>query len=166
MTLAQVCEAHVHEPIDFMKIDVEGSESLVIEGGDWERFRPRVLVIEATEPNSWIPSHEAWEPLVVETGYRCVLFDGLNRFYAQVDDDEARDALDRPVNVLDAYEPWRWIREIESSKEYADTLNDEVERAHGEVEKAQRHVEMLHEQIRSLLEEARSLRPRPGGTSG
>src|SRR5262249_39077279 len=160
MTLAQVCNAHAHLPIDFMKIDVEGSEALVIESGDWERFRPRVLVIEATEPNSSIPSHEMWEPFVIERGYECVLFDGLNRFSPTAHAHEPRDPLARPANALDAYEPWRWIREIESSKEYADALNDEVERANAEVEKAQRHVEMLHEQMRALLAEARLLHPR------
>lgn len=36
-TLAQVCEKHAHVPIDFMKIDVEGHEAEVIEGGDWKR---------------------------------------------------------------------------------------------------------------------------------
>ncbi len=163
MTLAQVCEAHVDGAIDFLKIDVEGAERSVIESGDWDRFRPRVLVIEATEPNSCIESHQEWEPLVLDRGYRCVLFDGLNRFYAQHDDREAGDLLERPANVLDAYEPWRWVREIEGCKEYIDSLNEQIRVSAAEVEKSVRHVEMLHEQIRTLLAHARALRPRPPG---
>jgi hypothetical protein len=31
---------------DFMSIDVEGSEMAVLRSNDWERFRPRVIVIE------------------------------------------------------------------------------------------------------------------------
>jgi hypothetical protein len=161
MTLTQVCEAHVDRPIDFMKIDVEGSERPVIESGDWDRYRPRVLVIEATRPNSSVPAHEAWEHLVLNQGYRCVLFDGLNRFYAQHDDREAGDVLGRPANVLDGYEPWRWVREIEGYKEYIDALEEQVRTSAGEVERSNRHVEMLHEQIRTVLAEARALRPRP-----
>jgi FkbM family methyltransferase len=172
MTLAQVCEAHAHQPIDFMKIDVEGSELGVIQGGDWKRFRPRVLVIEATEPNSCIPSHEQWEPLVLDHGYRCALFDGLNRFYAQGGDRDALDVLSRPANVLDAYEPWRWVREIAGTKAYVESLQDEIastkayaESLQDEADKAQRHVEIVHEQIRALVEEARSLRRDPGGAT-
>jgi FkbM family methyltransferase len=163
MTLAQVCEAHVDGPIDFMKVDVEGSERSVIAGGDWDRFRPRVLVIEATRPNSCIESHDEWEHLVLDHGYRCVLFDGLNRFYAQHDDREAGDLLGRPANVLDAYEPWRWVREIEEGKEYIDSLREQIRVSAAEAEKAVRHIEMLHEQIRTLLAQARALRPRPPG---
>jgi FkbM family methyltransferase len=159
-TLAQVCEAHVEGPIDFMKVDVEGSERSVIASGDWDRFRPRVLVIEATRPNTCIESHEDWEPLVLDHGYRCVLFDGLNRFYAQHDDREARELLARPANVLDSYEPWRWVREIEGYKVYVDSLNEQIQLSATEVERSIRHIEMLHEQIRTLLAEARGLRPR------
>jgi FkbM family methyltransferase len=32
--------------IDFMSIDVEGSEMAVLRSNDWERYRPRVIVIE------------------------------------------------------------------------------------------------------------------------
>jgi FkbM family methyltransferase len=67
--------------IHFCTIDVEGAEADVLEGFDVERWQPWILVVEATEPNSTQPSHELWEPLLLETGYRFCLFDGLNRFY-------------------------------------------------------------------------------------
>ena len=35
--------------IDFMSIDVEGFDLLVLRSGDWTRFRPRVLLVEARE---------------------------------------------------------------------------------------------------------------------
>jgi FkbM family methyltransferase len=38
--------ADVHEPIDFVSIDVEGGELEVLGGFDLERFAPRVLIIE------------------------------------------------------------------------------------------------------------------------
>jgi len=79
--LREVCAAHCLEPIDFMKIDVEGWERQVLEGGDWERFRPRVLLVEATKPNSTEPNWQDWEPFLLGQGYLFAHFDGLNRFY-------------------------------------------------------------------------------------
>jgi FkbM family methyltransferase len=102
-TLADVL-AEYDGPVDFLKIDVEGAERLVIEGADWTRCRPRVVVVEATEPGSPTPAYRDWEPLLVAAGYRCALFDGLNRFYADADDTEARATLAVPANVFDDYE--------------------------------------------------------------
>jgi FkbM family methyltransferase len=104
-TLADLLDDHPGD-VDFLKIDVEGAEQDVIEGADWSRHRPRVLVVEATDPGSPTPAHEGWEHLLVAAGYRCGLFDGLNRFYAQADDDEALTVLASPANVFDKYEPY------------------------------------------------------------
>ena len=81
-TLAQVVADHVAGPVDFLKVDVEGFEREVLAGADWSNFRPRVVVMEATVPKSDEPAHEAWEPMLLEVGYRFAMFDGLNRFYA------------------------------------------------------------------------------------
>lgn len=67
--------------VDFLKIDVEGAEADVIAGADLTRFRPKVLVVEATVPGTDIPAWDEFEPLVTAAGYRFVFFDGLNRFY-------------------------------------------------------------------------------------
>ncbi|RKT51904.1 FkbM family methyltransferase [Saccharothrix australiensis] len=101
-TLADVLDEHPG-PVDFLKIDVEGAEQVVLEGADWSRHRPRVVVVEATEPGSPTPNHAGWEPLVLAAGYRCALFDGLNRFYARADDEEALSVLSAPANVFDRY---------------------------------------------------------------
>jgi FkbM family methyltransferase len=103
LTLADVLDGHPGE-IDFLKIDVEGAEQDVIEGADWTRHRPRIVVVEATDPGCATPAFENWEPVLTGAGYRCALFDGLNRFYAQTQDEEAFAALKSPANVLDAYE--------------------------------------------------------------
>lgn len=102
-TLARVCLEYVPGPIDFLKIDVEGFEPEVIAGGDWAQFRPRVVLVEATAPNSTLPTHLQWEPILLEADYVFVLFDGLNRFYAARDDLEARTLLAAPANVLDGF---------------------------------------------------------------
>jgi FkbM family methyltransferase len=87
LTLADVCRAHVpaSTEIDFLKIDVEGSEGDVLRGGDWERYRPKILVIEAVEPLSDIPSWDTWDGFVLEQSYECIDFDGLNRWYRRID---------------------------------------------------------------------------------
>ncbi|MDQ3403563.1 MAG: FkbM family methyltransferase [Actinomycetota bacterium] len=103
ITLAELLDAHPG-PVDFLKIDVEGAERDVIAGGEWDRHRPRVVVVEATEPGAPIASHQAWEPILLDVGYRCALFDGLNRFYAERSDDEALSLLAAPANVFDDFE--------------------------------------------------------------
>jgi FkbM family methyltransferase len=118
-TLAQVTDEHVSGPVDLLKIDVEGYEREVLLGGDWEWSRPRIVVVEATMPNTTRPAYEAWEPLLLDAGYRCALFDGLNRFYAQADDPDALEALATPANVLDDFVPFEWVDQLASASTYA-----------------------------------------------
>jgi len=80
-TLCALCEQHAPAAIDFLKIDVEGAERDVLAGGDWSRFRPKIVVLEALAPVTLAPAWQAWEPLLTGVGYRFVLFDGLNRYY-------------------------------------------------------------------------------------
>jgi FkbM family methyltransferase len=80
-TLARLCETHGLATIDFLKVDVEGGEADVLRGGDWRRFRPKVIVVEAIAPGSNEPAWADWEPFLLEQGYRFALFDTLNRFY-------------------------------------------------------------------------------------
>lgn len=84
LTLATVCRRYIPigKSIDFLKIDVEGWERQVLIGGDWERFRPRVLCIEATIPGTETPAWDTWDDFVRnECRYEFEGFDGLNRWY-------------------------------------------------------------------------------------
>ena len=87
-TLAALCAEHAPSSIDFLKVDVEGAEADVLFSGDWERFRPRIVVVEALAPFTQLPAWDAWEPFLAERGYRYVWFDSLNRYYLA---DEARE---------------------------------------------------------------------------
>ena len=78
------------EDLHFMLIDVEGAEQDVLASVDLTRWRPRVLVVEATAPNAPVSTHEAWEPAVLSSGYQFCLFDGVSRFYVA---DEWAEAL-------------------------------------------------------------------------
>jgi hypothetical protein len=81
ITLASLCAQQGLGEIDFLKIDVEGAEADVLAGGDWRRFRPKVIVIEAVKPGTGEPAWDDWEPFILGQGYRFALFDTLNRFY-------------------------------------------------------------------------------------
>ena len=106
MTLAQLCEGHDLGAIDFLKIDVEGAEADVLLGGDWERFRPKVVVAEAVTPMTSEPSWRDWEPFLIAQRYRFVLFDTLNRFYVA---EEHPEIIDRfPTERA----PWHAVRHM------------------------------------------------------
>jgi FkbM family methyltransferase len=81
VTLANLCETHGLNGIDFLTIDVEGAEADVLFGGEWDRFRPKVIVAEAVTPGTGEPAWHDWEPRLLAQGYRFALFDTLNRFY-------------------------------------------------------------------------------------
>ena len=80
-TLKELCERHTPPVFDFLKVDVEGAEQDVLRGGDWQSYRPKVLVVEALAPFTLAPAWPAWEPFLVSHGYRYVWFDSLNRYY-------------------------------------------------------------------------------------
>lgn len=83
--------------IHFLKIDVEGAERQVLEGFDFVKHRPWIILIEATEPNSDVPSHGEWEDLVLAAGYEFALFDTLNRYYVPRERQDLKEALNAPV---------------------------------------------------------------------
>ncbi len=128
-TLAELFERYVRRPIDFLKVDVEGHERAVLAGADWQRWRPRIVVVEATEPMSPKPSHAGWEPLVLGAGYQFALFDGLNRFYVRDEDAAALlPTLGYPPCVFDGYLPARHAADIERmARDYADLRRERDE---------------------------------------
>ena len=100
-TLADICAEFVTGEIDFLKIDAEGAEGDVIAGADWQRFRPRLLVIEATKPWSSELNCAEWEPSLLSQDYAMHHFDGINRYYLRREDEALAEQLSVPVNVLD-----------------------------------------------------------------
>ncbi len=80
-TLRELCAIHAPASFDFLKVDVEGAEKDVLFGGDWKKYRPKVVVAEALAPYTLAPVWQDWEPLLAQHGYRYVLFDSLNRYY-------------------------------------------------------------------------------------
>src|SRR5258707_10186827 len=80
-TLKELCVQHAPRTFDFLKVDVEGAERDVLLNGDWQNYRPKVVVVEALAPYTLAPAWAAWEPFLAKQGYRYVWFDTLNRYY-------------------------------------------------------------------------------------
>lgn len=89
--------------IDFLSIDVEGAELDVLKGINFKKFRPKVVLAEATYPETNIPNCDDWEPLLLEAGYELVYLDGLNRFYMDNPTIEEKDNLKLPPNYFDNF---------------------------------------------------------------
>ena len=118
-----------HEPIDFLKVDVEGHEAAVLRGADFDHWRPRVVVVEATLPHTTTPSHVAWEPILAAARYRCAGFDGINRYYAAEECSDLLPLLEAPVTVLDGWETHRHLAALEREAE----LRAELDRTAAEL---------------------------------
>jgi FkbM family methyltransferase len=56
--------------IDFISIDVEGMDLAVLHSGDWERFRPRILLVEARERFVAALEGDPINVFMVAAGYR------------------------------------------------------------------------------------------------
>ena len=102
-TLSVICEQHAPSDIHYLKIDVEGFERSVLEGLDFQRYRPWIVVVEATRPHSIEEVHELWESLLTESNYRFVYADGLNRFYLANEHAELAIAFKYPPNFFDEF---------------------------------------------------------------
>lgn len=124
--LRDICAEHVTGEIHFLKIDVEGSEADVLRGMDFTRWRPWVLLIEATMPNSQEQTHLAWEPLLLEQGYVYCYFDGLSRYYVASERERSlAPSLACQPNVFDDFTTAQLVR-TQSALEAAQAQATEV----------------------------------------
>ncbi|WP_214468391.1 FkbM family methyltransferase [Microbacterium flavescens] len=92
-----------HDDIQFLVVDVEGAEARVLATIDLTIWRPWVLVIEATLPNSTESTAGEWEPAVLAADYEFCLFDGVSRFYVAKEHIDLKPALSYPACALDGF---------------------------------------------------------------
>lgn len=104
VTLAGLFDLMGPDLIHWMKIDVEGMEADVLASWGNHPARPAALVIEATEPGTQNPAHQAWHELVIRKGYVDVLFDGLSRYFVHESHAARAEALALSPNVFDGYQ--------------------------------------------------------------
>jgi FkbM family methyltransferase len=163
--LADVLDDVAPEAVHFMSIDVEGHEADAIQGLGLEQWRPWVLCVEATEPDSRVPAWAGWDHLLLAADYHFVTFDGLNRWYVAAEHADLTDAVAEPYGVLDqALDGWHRREavalrdDIERLEHARGDLEREVERLADEVSARLRDVERLSGQLRASEEEGRRLR--------
>ena len=131
VTLASLAPQVANRKIDFLKVDVEGFEGRVLHGADWKNMRPRVLLIEATQPVvailDWdnidaIRNWDQWEPWLLKKGYVFAWYDGLSRFYVR---EEERDLARRLAIPPGAHDHLRFPAELALVQELAEVRGDQ-----------------------------------------
>lgn len=119
--LADVCNQHL--PADaafhFLKIDVEGFERNVLQGMDFQRWRPWIILIESAFNKT-----PEWEALVLQANYELALCDGINRYYVAAERRELLAPLALPPNILDEFQLCRGHRLSHPVTEGCDTSDE------------------------------------------
>ncbi len=134
--LVGLARQHAAREVHFLKIDVEGAERDAIEGAELNGWRPWIIVVEATEPNSAVSAHEAWEGLILSAGYRAVYTDGLNRFYLADEHCDLARAFQSPPNVFDRFvrrEEWQAKRDADALYQQVVSLDARLAATHAEL---------------------------------
>jgi len=82
-TLTQVLDmyAPTDKDLNFLKVDVEGYELQVLQGLDFDKYRPEILCIESTVPNTRIPAYAEWDKFLEDKGYIFIEENEYNRYY-------------------------------------------------------------------------------------
>ena len=106
-------ELNLHRPRDI------NLQIAILKSNDWEKNRPWIVVVEATEPLSQVESYLYWENTLTDVGYLFVYADGLNRFYVDSKYENLIHSFKYPPNVFDDF--------ILESKHQADEKIKELE---------------------------------------
>ena len=170
LTLEEVWRRHVPDGRDvhFLKIDVEGFEHQAIVGNDWKRYRPWIVLVEATLPMTQSPSHMSWEPILLAADYLHAYSDGLNRFYVAAEHAKLIPALAVPPNFFDDF---KTIDQLRAEQQLTDVraerdglhqkLADFEARVQARLERAdaaEANATRLDNRVTSLLEIAEALK--------
>lgn len=122
-TLEHICEQYCQggKQIDFMSIDTEGHDLIVLKSGNFNIYRPTVLVVEVTEPNTgpFAANHPddiyVGKPIDDFLGawrYIPVYYNGLNKFYLAEEAAWLQPLFSIPVGVFDGVELPRLLKKI------------------------------------------------------
>ncbi|ADL02592.1 FkbM family methyltransferase [Brevundimonas subvibrioides] len=104
--LDSVWKEHVGDAcVDFLKIDAEGAEHAIVASTDFRIYRPRIIVLEATEAFSQRAAWATMEPLILGADYLFAYFDGLNRYYVRSEDADRLAAFALPPCLFDNFTP-------------------------------------------------------------
>jgi FkbM family methyltransferase len=109
--LSGVLDEHAKgKAIDFLKIDVEGTELSVLRGLDLRRHRPKIILLESKMPVTIhmvdrvdeVPDRaEEYAAYLAPFGYRFAYHDGLNAFFVAEEHRALEKAFARPPGTFD-----------------------------------------------------------------
>ncbi len=96
--------------IDFLKIDVEGTELSVLRGANLKRYRPKLILLESKMPVTInmvdrideVPDRaDEYANFLAPLGYHFVYHDGLNTFFLAEEHRALAKAFSRPPGIFD-----------------------------------------------------------------
>ncbi|MBD2392882.1 FkbM family methyltransferase [Cyanobacterium aponinum FACHB-4101] len=158
--LADICHQYIHQPIDFLKVDVEGWEEKVIYSGNWQNFRPKVIIIEATIPNSPQRKNTNISNFLHQYNYHHIYFDGLNDFYIAEEFKHWENLFRTPVNVFDQFITYPELEKqksiaqlqiaINSKDEYINNLKMKKQPSSEQINNLEKMIKTKDEYISSL----------------
>ncbi|HEX2721345.1 MAG TPA: hypothetical protein VHM24_00405, partial [Gemmatimonadaceae bacterium] len=97
--LASLCREHAPQSIEFLRVCVPGSAAPILESGDWETYRPQVLLCEEHGDGGL-------DGLLAAVRYQAVYFDGINRWYVREESAALRAVFATPPNNRDGFVPY------------------------------------------------------------
>lgn len=142
ITLDALLERIDVQAIHWLKLDVEGLEKAVLEGWKNSSILPWVLVIESTHPLTQEESYEEWEQLVLDKGYQCVYFDGLNRFYVSPYYADLAKAFGSPPNIFDGF-----VLSGTASQPFCKLVEDKAQQSETKVQRAETRAIQLQTEL-------------------
>lgn len=151
MTLEKVFDENKVDHIHFLKVDVEGLEDEVLNGNNWNKYRPEVICIEANHIVN------DWHKLLKDSNYELVFFDGLNEYYA--DKNTIRKKIFSYVDLVVLEwgggvrsDDFNLMNDIQTERnefhDYAHHLSVEINKKNEEIEK---HNKQILQQEQTLL---------------
>ncbi len=103
ITLSEVFAQVANKDVHWLKIDVEGMESNVLNSWGDSDIRPWVVIVESTFPNTKLETYSVWESTLLERGYDFVYFDGLSRYYVIIERQDIAKKFSTPPNIFDGF---------------------------------------------------------------
>lgn len=146
--------------IHFLKIDVEGAETQVLQSTSLSLFRPWIIIVEATAPRSPQTNHHDWEHLLLGQQYTFAYFDGLNRFYVAQEHSQLLAALHTPPNTFDSFTRYSESQARSDNLHLRQQLLTQAHAHHArqqQVEQLQQSVQTLQGQLSHALQRVDAL---------
>lgn len=86
-TLEMVCDKYVkNRQIDILSVDVEGWDMNVLESNNWEKYKPKFIILETVEygtnwKNTRIKQNNIFDPYLKNKWYSVIAETGINTIY-------------------------------------------------------------------------------------